>query len=79
MLDGPHTVTALTQIIGVRQYVTSKHLAVLRDAGIVGYEAKAKLRIYTIAPGLRAGLRKIVPCLDFGWGVFSIEGFFNMR
>jgi DNA-binding transcriptional ArsR family regulator len=45
---GPHTVGALADALGMSQPMTSKHLRVLRDAGLVRVERHAQHRLYAI-------------------------------
>jgi DNA-binding transcriptional ArsR family regulator len=49
--EGEHLVGDLTEVLGLTQPVTSKHLRVLRDAGLVTVRVDGPRRWY----GLRAG------------------------
>jgi DNA-binding transcriptional ArsR family regulator len=44
----PHTVGQLADALGMSQPMTSKHLRVLRDAGLVRVERQAQHRLYAI-------------------------------
>jgi DNA-binding transcriptional ArsR family regulator len=44
----PHTVGELADELGMSQPMTSKHLRVLRDAGLVRVERQAQHRLYAI-------------------------------
>lgn len=46
----PHAVGELVQALGLTQPATSKHLRVLRKAGLVRVASEAQRRIYTIDP-----------------------------
>lgn len=48
--DGPRTVGDLVTGIGLSQPGTSKHLRVLREAGLVHVRRDAQLRIYELRP-----------------------------
>jgi DNA-binding transcriptional ArsR family regulator len=49
--ESPRAVGELVEITGLTQPGTSKHLRVLRDAGLVRTRTEAQRRIYTIDPG----------------------------
>jgi DNA-binding transcriptional ArsR family regulator len=48
---GPHDVGALVGALGISQPTVSKHLRVLRDAGLVRVTVVAQRRLYSIDPG----------------------------
>lgn len=48
--ERPRTVNELVQALGLSQPGTSKHLRVLRDAGLVRVHAEAQRRVYEIDP-----------------------------
>ena len=48
--DGPCTVGELTARLGLSQPMTSKHLRVLREAGLVTVRKQAQQRIYAVSP-----------------------------
>jgi DNA-binding transcriptional ArsR family regulator len=50
LLDGPHAVGELVELIGVTQPATSKHLRVLRAAGLVHVHPDAQRRVYALRP-----------------------------
>lgn len=50
LLGGPQPVSALVEAIGMSQPVVSKHLRVLRDAGLVSVEPDGQRRLYSIRP-----------------------------
>ncbi|MGO9823257.1 MAG: ArsR/SmtB family transcription factor [Solirubrobacteraceae bacterium] len=54
--DRPRTVNELVQELGLSQPGTSKHLRVLRDAGLVRVRPEAQRRVYEINPGPLAEL-----------------------
>lgn len=48
MLAGPQPVTALVEAVGMSQPVVSKHLRVLRDAGLVSVQPDGQRRLYSV-------------------------------
>ena len=54
--ESPRAVGELVEITGLTQPGTSKHLRVLRDAGLVRTRTEAQRRIYTLDPGPLAEL-----------------------
>ena len=52
----PRTVGELAEVLGLAQPTVSKHLKVLREAGLVQVSAEAQRRIYAIEPGPLLGL-----------------------
>ncbi|WP_210493855.1 metalloregulator ArsR/SmtB family transcription factor [Patulibacter sp. SYSU D01012] len=56
LLDGGHAVGDLVERLGLTQPQASKHLRVLRDAGLVRVERRAQRRIYTVDPAPMADL-----------------------
>ncbi len=54
--DGPCSVGDLTDRLGLTQPMTSKHLRVLRDAGLVLVRKEAQQRIYAVNPARLADL-----------------------
>ncbi|MFG2040215.1 ArsR/SmtB family transcription factor [Dactylosporangium sp. NPDC048998] len=50
LLDGPQPVGALTERLGLTQPGTSKHLRVLREAGLVRVRTEAQRRFYELRP-----------------------------
>jgi DNA-binding transcriptional ArsR family regulator len=54
--DGPCPVGELAGSLGLSQPMTSKHLRVLRDAGLVQVRKQAQQRIYAVNPQRMADL-----------------------
>ena len=44
------TVTEIVEALGLEQPVVSKHLSVLRDAGVVSARTQGRERVYELAP-----------------------------
>lgn len=50
LLEQEHTVTDLVEALGASQPTVSKHLRVLRDAGLVDVRVDAQHRVYRLRP-----------------------------
>jgi DNA-binding transcriptional ArsR family regulator len=50
LLDGPRSVGELVDRLGMSQPRTSKHLRVLREAGVVEARKEAQRRVYELRP-----------------------------
>src|SRR5215211_3030293 len=66
-------VNDLTEQLGLSQYNTSKHLRVLKEAGIVDVRPIANRREYFISPDFRKRLQHEGPVLDFGCCTFRFD------
>ncbi len=73
LLTADSGVNELTEQLDLSQYNTSKHLRVLKDAGIVEVRAAGQRREYFIAPTLRRRLQREGPVLDFGCCTFRFD------
>jgi DNA-binding transcriptional ArsR family regulator len=51
LLEREHTVTELVDALDMSQPAVSKHLRVLRDAGLVGVRVDAQRRVYSLRAG----------------------------
>ncbi len=56
LLERPRAVGELTERLGLTQPGTSKHLRVLREAGLVRVRQEAQRRVYALDPGPMAEL-----------------------
>jgi DNA-binding transcriptional ArsR family regulator len=56
LLERPRTVGELVEHLGLTQPGTSKHLRVLREAGLVHVRTEAQRRVYALEPGPLAEL-----------------------
>ena len=56
LLERPHAAGELVERLGLSQPATSKHLRVLREAGLVRVRAEAQRRVYAIDPRPLAAL-----------------------
>ena len=66
-------VNELTEKLGLTQYNTSKHLRVLKHAGIVDVRAIGQRREYFIATTFRRRIEREGPVLDFGCCTFRMD------
>jgi DNA-binding transcriptional ArsR family regulator len=66
-------VNELTERLDVSQYNTSKHLKVLKNAGIVDVRAIGQRREYFIAKTFRRRIEREGPVLDFGCCAFRMD------
>ncbi len=73
LLSGDTGVNELTAQLGLTQYNTSKHLRVLRDAGIVEVRAIGQRREYFVATTFRRRMEREGVTLDFGCCTFRMD------
>lgn len=73
LLRGDQSVNELVETLDISQYNVSKHLRVLKDAGIVDVRAIAQRREYFIATTFRRRLEEDGPVLDFGCCTFRMD------
>jgi DNA-binding transcriptional ArsR family regulator len=66
-------VNELTERLGISQYNTSKHLRVLKGAGIVDARALGQRREYFIATTFRRRVERGAITLDFGCCTFRMD------
>ena len=67
------TVTELTERIGASQYNVSKHLRILREAGIVTTEKDGKNLHCTVDPELKQKITRNANQLDLGCCTFRFD------
>jgi DNA-binding transcriptional ArsR family regulator len=58
LLDGPRSVGELVAATGLSQPNTSRHLRILREAGLVSVTAHAQQRLYALVPERLAELER---------------------
>ncbi len=73
LLAGDQSVNDLSEQLDLSQYNVSKHLRVLKHAGIVDMRAVAQRREYFIAKPFRKRLQKEGSVLDFGCCSFDFS------
>lgn len=73
LAQGESAVTALAEALGLTVYNASRHLKVLRDAGLVEMEVSAQQRIYRISAPIREELERNHNVLDLGCCSFRLD------
>jgi len=73
LLSQKMTVSELTDILAVSQYNVSKHLRVLREAGIVETAKRGKMVECSVAVAFRRKLTRNRKALDLGCCVFRFD------
>jgi DNA-binding transcriptional ArsR family regulator len=66
-------VNELSERLEITQYNTSKHLRILKDAGIVDVRAIGQRREYFVATTFRRRIEKEGSVLDFGCCTFRMD------
>ena len=73
LLAKPHSVNDLAEELDISQYNVSKHLRVLKQAGILDVEPDGTRREYFVVEDFRERLRKGGNVLDFGCCSFRFD------
>ena len=66
-------VNDISERLGMSQYNTSKHLRILREAGLVQMEKQGKQRLYTTVPGLKDRVTANKNVLELGCCAFRFD------
>lgn len=66
LLQSPCSVNELAENLDISAYNVSKHLRILREAGLVVTEKQAQLRVYRLAPEFTDHLAQNHNVLDLG-------------
>ena len=66
-------VNALSERLGMSQYNVSKHLRILREAGLVEMEKQGQQRLYSVVPGLKSQLAANKNVLELGCCTFRFD------
>lgn len=72
LLDQPMEVNGIAKRLGVSQYNVSKHLRILREAGLLQVEKDGRRRLYALPDAIRPAAASGV--LDLGCCSFQFEG-----
>ncbi len=75
LMTRPCNVNALSEELALSQYNVSKHLRILREAGLVESEVKGNRREYLIAAPFRRRLARNRNVLDLGCCTFRFDHF----
>lgn len=73
LIRGAKPVTELCEALGVTAYNVSKHLRVLKEAGLLEVEKQGQQRIYALAAAFRAKLSNNSKTLDLGCCQFHFD------
>lgn len=75
LLDGPQSVNELCVALSTTPYNASKHLRVLREAGLIEVEKRSQQRIYSLAANFCARIKPSTRTLDLGCCQFHLDQF----
>jgi DNA-binding transcriptional ArsR family regulator len=70
---GPLSVNEISDRLKVSQYNISKHLRVMREAGLLKSEKRGKLRFYGVSQNLRKQMPRGDGVLDLGCCTFRLD------
>ncbi len=73
LLSKPRTVGELVERLEITQYNVSKHLRVLREAGLIDMERDGKHVRSSVADGFRTRLTQNAKVLDLGCCTFRFD------
>ncbi len=72
-INGARTVTELCENLQVTPYNVSKHLRVLKEAGLLEVEKQGQQRIYSLVPTFRDKISRNSHTLDLGCCQFDFD------
>ena len=67
------SVNEISERLGATQYNVSKHLRVMREAGLLETRKHGQLRLYGVAPNLKSQLAANDNVLDLGCCTFRLD------
>ncbi len=67
------SVNEITERLNLSQYNVSKHLRIMRDAGLLEAEPQGKSRLYRVTPELKSRLAANNNVLDLGCCTFRFD------
>jgi len=73
LISGPKPVTELCDTLHITPYNVSKHLRVLKEAGLLEVEKQGQQRIYALAVAFREKLTHNANTLDLGCCQFDFD------
>lgn len=73
LLKSQLSVNEISEQLNVSQYNVSKHLKILRAAGLVEAEQKGKQHLYMVTPDLKAHLKTNANVLELGCCTFRFD------
>lgn len=69
----PLSVNAISERLGVSQYNVSKHLRIMREAGLLEAQKKGKLRLHGVPRDLKSQVAANENVLDLGCCTFRFD------
>lgn len=75
LLGGPRCVNDLCEELSATAYNASKHLRVLREAGLIEVEKHSQQRVYSLAEAFRSRMKPGTQTLDLGCCQFHLDQF----
>src|SRR6266849_1733673 len=69
----PMSVNALSERLNATQYNVSKHLRIMREAGLLETEKQGKQRLYTVVGNLKSQVTANNNILDLGCCTFRLD------
>ena len=69
----PMGVNEISERLKVSQYNTSKHLRVMREAGLLEVQKSGKQRLYSVLPALKDQVSANAGVLDLGCCTFRLD------
>lgn len=73
LFEKPLSVNELSRRLNVSQYNVSKHLRIMREAGLVEVEARGKNRHYCVTRGFKSRVANNGNVLDLGCCTFRLD------
>jgi len=73
LFEEPLSVNEIAARLNVSQYNTSKHLRIMREAGLLVVEKRGKLRLYTVAAEFKQQAEANNNVLDLGCCTFRLD------
>lgn len=73
LLEGPRCVNDLCEELSATAYNASKHLRVLREAGLIEVEKHSQQRVYSLAEAFRSRMKPGTHILDLGCCQFHLD------
>ena len=73
LFEQPFNVNEIAERLGVSQYNVSKHLRIMREAGLLETEKQGQQRLYSVVPDLKAQMAANNNILDPGCCTFRLD------
>ncbi len=73
LMESHRSVSELAELLGMTTYNVSKHLRVLREAGLVDCEKRGQQRFYQVAKDFQSHLKASGNTLDLGCCLFRFD------